>query len=157
MSDLLQLSIQIFLCLIIAAIIGFIIGYLFGRIKKCEEKKNVPYYAENEEPTVVQAFQDKGEKPNMLLAPKNGQADNLKEIKGIGPKIENILNELGIYHFEQIASWTPENAKWIDNFLAFKGRVEREQWISQAEILSKGEATEFSKRVKKDDIYSEKK
>ncbi|GAB5459209.1 MAG: hypothetical protein Hens3KO_22390 [Henriciella sp.] len=61
--------------------------------------------------------------------------DDLTQISGIGPKIAELLNELGIFTHEQIASWTPENAAWVDQHLSFSGRVERENWIEQAEEL----------------------
>jgi NADH-quinone oxidoreductase subunit E len=102
----------------------------------------------------AQAFQKtiegiEGERPEALPAPVNGIPDDLKEISGIGLKIEEALNELGIFHFGQIAAWTPENVKWIDNYLVFKGRVNRENWIGQAKLLAAGQATEFSTKVQK--------
>ncbi|OZA86390.1 MAG: hypothetical protein B7X76_05205 [Azorhizobium sp. 39-67-5] len=63
-------------------------------------------------------------------------ADDLKQIKGIGPLNERKLNALGIYHFRQIAAWTPDEARWIGAFLGFRGRVEREDWIGQARARS---------------------
>ena len=69
-------------------------------------------------------------------APDDGRADDLQQIKGIGPKIATILNELGIVRFEQIAAWTPQNIAWINDHLRFKGRVEREKWIPQARALA---------------------
>ena len=65
----------------------------------------------------------------------SGEADDLRQIKGIGPKIAGILEELGIRRFEQIAAWTPENVAWVNGHLKFKGRIEREKWIPQAEAL----------------------
>jgi len=62
-------------------------------------------------------------------------ADDLRRIKGIGPKIAGILADLGIRRFDQIAAWSPENVDWINAHLKFKGRVEREQWIAQARAL----------------------
>ena len=75
------------------------------------------------------------EAPTMLPAP-NGAADDLTRIKGIGPKLSARLNDLGSYHFKQIASWTDTEASWVDEYLAFKGRVSREKWIKQARALS---------------------
>ena len=72
-----------------------------------------------------------------LAAPRAGQADNLNQIKGIGPKIEASLNALGIYHFDQIAAWTKANTDWVDGHLAFKGRIRRERWVEQAIELTK--------------------
>jgi NADH-quinone oxidoreductase subunit E len=76
-------------------------------------------------------------KPVALSEARSGGADDLKRIKGIGPKIEGILNGLGIYHFDQIAAWDQSNKDWVDNHLSFKGRIDREQWIPQADALAK--------------------
>lgn len=62
-------------------------------------------------------------------------ADDLRQIKGIGPKIAGILSDIGVRRFDQIAAWTPENVAWVNGYLKFKGRVEREQWIAQARDL----------------------
>ena len=62
--------------------------------------------------------------------------DDLKKISGVGPKLEETLNELGIYTFEQVAAWTPENVAFIDARLKFKGRIERDDWISKAKELA---------------------
>ncbi|MEM1049668.1 MAG: NADH-quinone oxidoreductase subunit NuoE [Pseudomonadota bacterium] len=94
---------------------------------------------------------DEGNRPSALDAP-DGQADDLKKIKGIGPKIEGTLNTLGIYHFRQIAAWTAENKEWVDGYLKFKGRIDREDWINQASALAGGDETEFSKRVDAGDV-----
>lgn len=81
---------------------------------------------------------DEGTKPGGLDAARGGVADDLKKISGVGPKIEGILNELGIYHFDQIAAWTPENVDWVDGYLKFKGRIARDNWIEQAAELAAG-------------------
>lgn len=88
-----------------------------------------------------------GSRPAGLVAARGGKADNLKRIKGIGPQNEARLNALGTWHFDQIAAWSPTNAKWVGAFLAFPGRIEREDWITQAKALAAGEETAFSKRV----------
>ncbi|WP_315777562.1 MULTISPECIES: hypothetical protein [unclassified Bradyrhizobium] len=88
-----------------------------------------------------------GSRPLGLAAPRGGQADDLKLIKGIGKQNEARLHGLGIWHFEQIAAWTAEHAKWVGSYLAFAGRIERERWISQARELANGRSTEFAKRV----------
>jgi len=73
--------------------------------------------------------------PERLDAPPSGGADDLKRIKGVGPKIESLLHDLGVFTLAQIAAWTPENVAWVDRRLKFKGRIERERWISQAHAL----------------------
>ncbi|HSM20201.1 MAG TPA: NADH-quinone oxidoreductase subunit E, partial [Hyphomicrobiales bacterium] len=64
--------------------------------------------------------------------------DDLKKISGIGPKLEETLHDLGVFHYDQIAEWTPENVAWFDEHLDFKGRIERENWIEQARKLAAG-------------------
>lgn len=78
---------------------------------------------------------DDAARPEALSAPE-GDKDDLKRISGVGPKIEGILNGLGIFHFKQVAAWTQDNADWIDGYLSFKGRIERENWIEQARTLA---------------------
>jgi NADH-quinone oxidoreductase subunit E len=79
---------------------------------------------------------DDDARPPKLEAPRQGQADDLKRISGVGPKIETILNELGIFHFDQVAAWTAVEKDWIDGYLRFKGRIDREDWIAQARFLA---------------------
>ncbi len=74
------------------------------------------------------------EKPEGLNAPL-GAADDLKQIRGVGPKLEQTLNDLGIFHYRQIAGLSDKNIAWIDSYLRFKGRIEREDWIGQAKRL----------------------
>jgi NADH-quinone oxidoreductase subunit E len=89
-------------------------------------------------------------KPNGRASPRKGGADNLKLIKGVGPKLEELLNSLGYYHFDQIAGWSPAEIAWIDdNLKGFKGRATRDGWIAQAKILAEGGETEFSKKSQK--------
>ncbi len=91
--------------------------------------------------------------PETLTAARDGGADDLKQLKGVGPKLEQTLNELGFYHFDQIAAWGSGEIAWVDSRLKFKGRIERDGWVEQAKQLAAGEQTEFSKRVKKGDVY----
>ena len=74
--------------------------------------------------------------PSRLDAPRDGGADDLKRINGIGPKIETQLNEMGFYHFDQIAQWTEEEMAWVDSRLSFKGRILRDDWVGQARDLT---------------------
>lgn len=77
-------------------------------------------------------------RPAALPAPRDGARDDLRMITGISPKTESTLNSLGIYHFDQVAAWTPANIDWIERYLAFKGRVGREDWVAQAKALAAG-------------------
>jgi predicted flap endonuclease-1-like 5' DNA nuclease len=76
------------------------------------------------------------ERPIALEKPVAGAPDDLTIIGGIGPKIQEVLNELGIFHYDQIAAWSPENIAWVDHHLNFSGRISREGWVEQAAILS---------------------
>ena len=93
-------------------------------------------------------------RPEALSGARDGGADDLKMIKGVGPKLEIMLNELWFYHFDQIAGWSAAEVAWVnDNLTGFKGRVSRDNWVEQARKLASGQETEFSKRVSDGDVY----
>lgn len=97
---------------------------------------------------------DEGTRPDLLEVPREGGPDNLKEIKGIGPKLEKVCHSLGVYHFSQIAAWSEDEVAWANaNLVGFKGRVTRDNWVEQAKILEAGGETEFSARVDKGGVY----
>ena len=75
----------------------------------------------------------------MLTEPRDGKGDDLGLIWGVGPKLTEMLNTMGVFHFSQIASWTSKNLAWVDqNLGAFKGRAVRDDWIGQSKKLSSG-------------------
>ncbi len=90
------------------------------------------------------------EKEPQLFTEPPAEADDLKMISGIGPKIEKILHDLGIYTFAQIAAWGPEEIKWVDQRLKFKGRIIREDWVAQADALATGGRDEYVRRFGKE-------
>jgi NADH-quinone oxidoreductase subunit E len=81
---------------------------------------------------------DKTARPKGIPTPRGGSPDPLQRISGVGPKIELTLHQLGIFHFDQIAKWTPEQQQWMDDQLKFKGRIAREEWVRQARLLAQG-------------------
>mgnify|MGYP000333157781 CR=1 FL=1 len=92
-----------------------------------------------------------GKKPRTMKAPRKAGADDLTLIKGVGPKLKDLLGTLGFYHFDQIAKWTEAETAWVDeNLEGFKGRATRDDWVTQAATLAAGGETEFSARSKKD-------
>jgi len=93
-----------------------------------------------------------GSKPQGIAPPAGGEADNLKLIKGIGPKTEKTCNALGIYQLRQIADWNPGEAVWIGRHIGHPGKIEREHWIAQARLLGSGGETEHSRAVKSEAI-----
>lgn len=110
--------------------------------------------AEAEEPAAeVEAGETAEKQPEVLKAARAGGADDLKQLKGVGPKLEATLNGLGFWHFDQIAAWGAAEIEWVDARLKFKGRITRDNWVDQAKALAAGEETDFSKRVKDGDVY----
>ncbi len=128
-----------------------------GKAAATKAAPNPPKAPAPAKPAVKQAAEAKAKEnaPETLSAARDGKADDLKLLKGVGPKLEQTLNELGFYHFDQIAAWTPDQVAWVDARLKFKGRIERDGWIEQAGKLAAGEETEFAKRAKKDGTYEE--
>lgn len=62
--------------------------------------------------------------------------DDLKRISGVGPKLEQVLNGLGIYTHAQIAAWSPQEIAWVDDHLKFGGRIVRDEWVKQSAALA---------------------
>ena len=79
-------------------------------------------------------------------------SNDLKRIRGIGVLIEKKLNSMGVITYEHIANWTADDIDRVSQSLDFKGRIERENWIEQARILSAGGQTEFSRRVDRGEV-----
>ncbi|MEO0415888.1 MAG: helix-hairpin-helix domain-containing protein, partial [Verrucomicrobiota bacterium] len=77
-------------------------------------------------------------KLGVVYGSKPSSADDLKEIKGIGQKIEGQLHDFGVYRFRQIADWNDYNVQEFNNGLSFKGRIQRDEWIPQAQGLADG-------------------
>ena len=89
------------------------------------------------EPVAAPVASTEAERPTGIDGPRAGQADDLKRIKGVGPKLEKLCNSLGFWHFDQIAAWTIEEVAWVDdNLEGFKGRVTRDKWVEQARALA---------------------
>lgn len=120
------------LLLLAAFLIGCLIGYGFKRMFG-PRRNSVPA-------TPDEAASDPGDPAlGLLSAPLNGQPDDLKKIKGIGPRLELVLHENGVYHFHQIAAWNARSIAVMNERLSFKGRIEREKWVSQAQALARAE------------------
>ncbi|MEL6550418.1 MAG: hypothetical protein AAFQ54_09255 [Pseudomonadota bacterium] len=79
--------------------------------------------------------------PDLLTAPRAEGPDDLTRIRGVGPKLAEACNELGVYHLDQIASWTEAEMAWIEDRLdRVNGRVIRDAWVAQARDLLKAKA-----------------
>lgn len=86
-----------------------------------------------------------GERP--AVAPATGEPDDLRRIKGIGPKLAALLTSLGVTRFDQIAAWTEADIAEVDRFLGgFAGRIARDSWVEQAGYLARGDVEGFQAR-----------
>ncbi|MEL6573533.1 MAG: hypothetical protein AAFQ64_17895 [Pseudomonadota bacterium] len=153
---------EIWVLLVLAALIGLIAGWLiFGNQAatagagdadrlQAENAQLRSQLAAAEAPAVETASAAPtmtGTVPEQLDAPRDGKADDLKRISGVGPRMEQMCNMLGFWHYDQIANWTESEIAWVDeNLQGFKGRLTRDDWVSQAKILAEGGETEFSKQ-----------
>ncbi len=118
--------------------------YLEGRVKYLEEElvrtgglslARVTPLASGQSEAAARPKGPEGEKPELIEEARDGVADDLKLISGIGPKLEQKLNSIGIWHYDQIASWSQSNVDWVNAAISFRGRIERERWVPQAKQL----------------------
>ena len=130
-----EIAAQIVVCLVIAAFIGFLIGFLIGRASGGDSttvfnSSNKASYG------AVQA--NIYNKPLIRSAPRPVGKDSLQEIEGIDKELELKLNELGIFHFDQIAKWNAKNCHWVEEYFTLEdNQVKESNWIEQAQKLSK--------------------
>ncbi len=83
-----------------------------------------------------------GDLANLLTRPAFGPADDLERISGVGPMLSDLLNDVGVYYFWQIAEWSPEDVEYVDDQLQhFRGRIERDDWVGQAKVFAAEPAT----------------
>jgi len=144
----LEIAAQIMGCLLIAALLGAIIGYIIGRMRCKSTSTNGDKIEHIPAQSEAKAI-NPGVRPRLLLSAGESK-DDLKQISGVGPKLEKVLHELGIYTFVQISEFTEDNIQWLDNYLAFQGRIKRDNWIGQASSLKEGKETAFSTRYNSD-------
>lgn len=86
-------------------------------------------------PSAVEIMPEDFKRPAKLEKPET--PDDLKLISGVGPKLEQVLNSMGIWTFAQIANWSAEEIAFVDDYLQFKGRINRDEWLKQAAELEK--------------------
>ena len=147
------LLLEIIVYLSIAGLMGFVLGWIVKGSKnktvtteiatKAIEKK-----AETRVESTSQELEEEEKKiedskkitlscmATLTQAREEGK-DELTLIKGVGPILEKKLNNLGIYHFDQIAVWTIEEQALISLELLFPKKVEREKWVEQSKELMK--------------------
>lgn len=103
---------------------------LTGGAKPKAKKAEKPKAEKAEKPAKAEAA------PAALFTAPDGAADDLKKISGVGPVLEKKLNALGITTYAQVAAFTPEDITRVDDALSFKGRIDRDDWLSQAKTLA---------------------
>ena len=103
-------------------------------------------------PAPAALLEAEGVKPEGLTAARDGKGDDLKLIEGIGPVLEKLCHELGIFHFDQIAAWGVAEIAWMDsNLKGFRGRVTRDKWVNQAKLIVTEGIDIFLERAKTND------
>lgn len=149
-----------FIPALVLGLVAFLLGGIIltrvfcGAAASGAERNAEKGYAPVAIPVVAPVPTKSGDGPAGLTAARGGVADDLKRIKGIGPKLEAQLNRMGFFHFDQVLAWTAAEVAWVDeNLEGFKGRVTRDNWVEQAKLLAAGAETEFSTRVDKGEVY----
>jgi NADH-quinone oxidoreductase subunit E len=151
-----HLILELILWVLLAFFIGCIIGCILRKLFAAQEMPVSPLAdspptevapvvrkAEAEPAVDALPLATKPSRPKGISAARGGTSDNLQRISGIGPKNEKTLHSLGFFHFDQIAAWTPDEVQWVDEHLKFNGRIIREKWVHQAELLAEGKEEEF--------------
>ena len=76
---------------------------------------------------------------NLLSHPSHGEPDDLTQIRGVPKVLERTLHKIGVFYFWQIAEWSPRDVAYVDSHLDdFQGRIESDDWVSQASELASG-------------------
>lgn len=146
------------IAVVLALVVGLILGMPWGGSAPAQrampapvarEAASVPAAAPAPLMAAPVAAAPAGEGPVRLSAPRGGIADDLKEIEGIGPAMEKLVNEMGFFHFDQIANWSEADVAWVDaNMKNFKGRITRDRWVAQARIIVNEGLEAFRERAK---------
>lgn len=128
-----EIASQIVLCLAIAAFIGFLIGLVIGRAFGGERRSSYNSVTAHGGAAAGNIYN----KPLIRSGPRPTGKDDLKKIEGIDSTLEEKLNELGIFHFDQIAKWSAKNCHWVEEFLTLEDdQIKEANWIDQAKDLT---------------------
>jgi predicted flap endonuclease-1-like 5' DNA nuclease len=114
--------------------------YLEARVRHLETARAViPVMAPVAQtpPPAQAAASARRTKPPALSAARNGAPDDFTLIEGVSSLQQTTLYSLGVFHFDQIAAWTPENVAWVDNYLRLQGRIDEQEWVEQADELAR--------------------
>ena len=145
-----------FLMVVAAVFLGLVIAYWYlrrlddnsGRVLKTP--RSVPFPEKHppvdltptssdwlqHRPAPAPANDTLPQQPQPLSSSPNREKDDLKQITGIGPKLERLLHANDIFNFGQIAEWQDADVRAMNKLLpAFRGRIQREDWVGQARKL----------------------
>lgn len=131
-----------------------------GKVAGREAEGKPPAPAPTPKPAVKQAEEAKAAAAKSGEAKKPAQAkaaaksdvtDDLKLLKGVGPKLEEKLRANGVTSLAQIAAWGAAQIEDMDDRLSFKGRIARDGWVDQAKLFIAAAKAKVSKPVAKDD------
>jgi NADH-quinone oxidoreductase subunit E len=92
----------------------------------------------------------RGVKPPVLGSARNGAPDDFTLIEGVSLQQQSTLYSLGVFHFDQIAAWTPDHVIWVDNYLRLRGRIADQEWLEQADELAR-DGPAAARRVSEDE------
>jgi len=110
-----------------------------------------PFASASQMPIVAGKMPSPGPRPVAAVRPMPG-ADDLRRIKGIGPKISDWLNAQGVTRYDQIAAWDADTvADFAQRLGRMGGRIEADDWVGQARLLAAGGETSHSRRVDQDE------
>jgi len=138
-------------CLLLLMLFSFILGYFLSKwlnekplkdaLNNCQEENERLRVLAGEKP-LDNKSENSTEKPSLNFASfgkaTEAEKDDLKKITGVGPLIENKLNSLGIYKFDQISRFSDEDIKNVTDLIKFfPGRILRDDWRGQSNILKK--------------------
>ncbi|QGZ95552.1 hypothetical protein [Terricaulis silvestris] len=131
--------------------------YLESRVRHLEQRQ--PINVEVVRAVAAMAAEDtppppapahRGVKPPVLGSARNGAPDDFTLIEGVSLQQQSTLYSLGVFHFDQIAAWTPDHVAWVDNYLRLRGRIADQEWLEQADELAR-EGPTAARRVSEEE------
>lgn len=131
--------------------------YLESRVRHLEQRQ--PITVEATRPVMADAADEappapkrRGVKPPVLGAARNGAPDDFTLIEGVSLQQQSTLYSLGVFHFDQIAAWSPDHVAWVDNYLRLRGRIADQEWLEQADDLAR-EGPVAARRVSEEEAF----
>jgi predicted flap endonuclease-1-like 5' DNA nuclease len=112
--------------------------YLESRLRRLEPRPVAVPLAQVESSAAPQMLPHADPaKPHTMAAARNGGPDDFTLIEAVSAMQQSTLYSIGVFHFEQIAAWSPANVAWVDQYLRLRGRIDEEQWVEQAGELAR--------------------